>query len=160
MCIIFAGTDISPQRLDFGLLNFEYVVNQPHQKNDKLSSSQAEKMANLLPISPVNESCLHVQGSPKECFPGLVNFVTAVAYHFCLNLPRAFSQPGKHSFGDPCTMSNAHLGKKKLPRISAGRYEKINTQVYLACADPILIYWINYSALMEYGCNSCTVCTC
>ena len=44
-----------------------------------------------------------VQGSPKECFPGLVNFVTAVAYHFCLNLPRAFSQPGKHSFGDPCT---------------------------------------------------------
>ena len=46
---------------------------------------------------------LYTQGSPKECFPGLVNFVTAVAYHFCLNLPRAFSQPGKHSFGDPCT---------------------------------------------------------
>ena len=43
-----------------------------------------------------------LQGSPKECFPGLVNFVTAVAYHFCLNLPIAFSQPGKHSFGDPC----------------------------------------------------------
>ena len=35
--------------------------------------------------------------------PGLVNFVTAVAYHFCLNLPRAFLQPGKNSFGDPCT---------------------------------------------------------
>ena len=32
----------------------------------------------------------------------LVNFVTAVAYHFCLNLPRTYSQPGKHSFGDPC----------------------------------------------------------
>ena len=44
-----------------------------------------------------------VQGSPKECFPGLVNFVTAV-YHFYLNLPRTFSQPGKHSFGDPCNM--------------------------------------------------------
>ena len=42
------------------------------------------------------------QGAPKECFPGLVNFVSAVAYHLCLNLPRAFSQPGKHSFGDPC----------------------------------------------------------
>ena len=25
-------------------------------------------------------------------------FVTAVAYDFGLNLPRAFSQPGKHSF--------------------------------------------------------------
>ena len=48
---------------------------------------------------------LYIQGSPKECFPGLVNFVTAVAYHFCLNLPRAFSQPGKHSFGDPCILN-------------------------------------------------------
>ena len=47
---------------------------------------------------------LYIQGSPKECFPGLVNFVTAVAYHFCLNLSRAFSQPGQHSFGDPCTV--------------------------------------------------------
>ena len=35
-----------------------------------------------------------LQGSPKECFPGLVNFVTAVAYHFCLNLPENFLQPG------------------------------------------------------------------
>ena len=41
-------------------------------------------------------------GSPNECFPGLVNFVPAVAYHFCLNMPRAVSQPGKHSFGNPC----------------------------------------------------------
>ena len=29
-----------------------------------------------------------------EAFPGLVNFVPAVAYHFCLNLQAAFSQPG------------------------------------------------------------------
>ena len=26
--------------------------------------------------------------------PGLVNFITAIAYHFCLNLPAAFAQPG------------------------------------------------------------------
>ena len=32
----------------------------------------------------------------------MVNFVTAVAYHFCLISPAAFSQPGKHSFDDPC----------------------------------------------------------
>ena len=44
-----------------------------------------------------------VQGAPKEGLPGLVKVVTAVAYHSCLNLPRAFSQPGKHSFGDPCS---------------------------------------------------------
>ena len=49
-------------------------------------------------------SQIHVQGSPKECFLGLVNFVTAVAYHFCLKLPRAFLQPGKHSYGDSCSI--------------------------------------------------------
>ena len=47
-----------------------------------------------------------VQGSPKESFPGLENFVTAVAYHLCLNLPATFSQPGNDSFGDPCTLCN------------------------------------------------------
>ena len=44
------------------------------------------------------ETMREVQGSPKVCFPGLVYFVTAVAYHFCLNFPRAFTQSGKTSF--------------------------------------------------------------
>ena len=48
----------------------------------------------------------YIQGSPKECFPGLVNLVTAAAYHFCLNLPRAFSQLGKYSFEDPCKIDS------------------------------------------------------
>ena len=34
------------------------------------------------------------QGISIRPFPGLVNFVPAVAYLFCLNLPAAFSQPG------------------------------------------------------------------
>ena len=34
-----------------------------------------------------------------------MNFVTAVDYPFCLNLPRAFSQPGKFVIGDPCTFN-------------------------------------------------------
>ena len=38
-------------------------------------------------------SCNHAQ-SPKKVFVrGLVHFVPAVAYLFCLNLPAAFSQP-------------------------------------------------------------------
>ena len=45
-----------------------------------------------------------LQGSAKERFQGLVNFVTAFAYHFCLNLPIASSQPGKHSYVDPCSL--------------------------------------------------------
>ena len=43
----------------------------------------------------------YVQGSAKRPFPGLVNFVPAVAYHFCLNLPAAFSQPGNGLLADP-----------------------------------------------------------
>ena len=45
-------------------------------------------------------------GVAKKCFPGLVNFVIAVAFHFCLNLPATFSQPGKHSFGTPVESRN------------------------------------------------------
>ena len=37
-------------------------------------------------------------------FPGLVNFAPAVAYHFCLNLPAAFSQPG-NSLGTKSVLS-------------------------------------------------------
>ena len=34
--------------------------------------------------------------------PGFVNFITAVAYHFCLNLPVAFTQPGPHLLAESC----------------------------------------------------------
>ena len=44
----------------------------------------------------------YLQGSANPQTPGLLNFVTAVAYHFCLNLPRAFSQPGARGLADPC----------------------------------------------------------
>ena len=37
---------------------------------------------------------LYVQGSTNRRALGLVNFVLALAYHFCLNLPAAFTQPG------------------------------------------------------------------
>ena len=35
-----------------------------------------------------------IQGSTNRRALGLVNFVLALAYHFCLNLPAAFTQPG------------------------------------------------------------------
>ena len=41
--------------------------------------------------------------SPKKVFVrGLVNFVPAVAYLFCLNLPAAFSQPRTKTFFGLC----------------------------------------------------------
>ena len=45
----------------------------------------------------------NVQRSPLFCAPGLVKFVPAVAYHFCLALPAAFTQPGAHLLAKPCT---------------------------------------------------------
>ena len=42
-----------------------------------------------------------VQSTSKRLFPDLVNF--ALAYHFCLNLPAAFSQPGNGILVGLCT---------------------------------------------------------
>ena len=47
--------------------------------------------------------CVEIQGSAKRLRPGLVNFVTAVAYHLCLVLPAGFTQPGQSLLADPCT---------------------------------------------------------
>ena len=32
----------------------------------------------------------------------MVNFVLVVAYHFCLSLTAAFTQPGDHLLAEPC----------------------------------------------------------
>ena len=44
-----------------------------------------------------------IQGSTNRRAPGLVNFVPALAYHFCLNLSAAFTQPGARLLVEPCT---------------------------------------------------------
>ena len=45
---------------------------------------------------------LDVQGWAQFPLPGWVNFVPAVAYHFCLNLPAPFTRPGNSNFAQPC----------------------------------------------------------
>ena len=44
-----------------------------------------------------------VQRSAEVGAPGLVNFITAVAYHFCLSLAAAFTQPGASTSAVLCT---------------------------------------------------------
>ena len=46
---------------------------------------------------------LHTQGWAYLPFPGLVNFVPAVAYHFCLILSEKFSQPGNGILAQTCS---------------------------------------------------------
>ena len=41
-------------------------------------------------------------GATKKLRPGLVNFVIALDYHFCLNLPAAFTKPGRSPIVVPC----------------------------------------------------------
>ena len=44
-----------------------------------------------------------IKGSINRRAPGIVNFVLALAYHFCLNLPAAFTQPGARLLVEHCT---------------------------------------------------------
>ena len=55
--------------------------------NTYLKGENGDTMMQLPP------STIHLQGSDKRWSPRLVNFVTALAYHFCLALPAAFVQP-------------------------------------------------------------------
>ena len=41
-----------------------------------------------------------LQSTAKRWAPGFVNFVVAVAYHFCLALPVAFTQPSARLLAD------------------------------------------------------------
>ena len=40
----------------------------------------------------------------KRLWQGLVNFVPAIAYHVCLSLPAAFTQPGQSLLAELCTL--------------------------------------------------------
>ena len=53
---------------------------------------------------------LEIQGWTIRPSPGLVNFVPAVAYHFCLNLPAAFLQPGNGLLEGLCRDWKSTLG--------------------------------------------------
>ena len=66
-----------------------------HWKPVSWSIPQVAKMQNILTGFLV----LHIE-VPRS--PGLVNFVSAVAYHFCQALPAAFTQPGDHLLDEPC----------------------------------------------------------
>ena len=58
-----------------------------------------------IPITPLKlnlqrEYRDRLKGGPR--YPGLVISVAAVAYHICLALPAAFTQPGANLLAEPC----------------------------------------------------------
>ena len=57
------------------------------------------------PPAPPIILLLLLQGSAERWFPGLVNFVPAVAYHSCLAVLAAFTQPGARLLAWPCKIA-------------------------------------------------------
>ena len=58
-----------------------------------------KEMDNAVRVRPAKGTL--IQGPAKRLSPGLVNFVPALAYHFCLALPATFTQPGDHFLAKP-----------------------------------------------------------
>ena len=54
-------------------------------------------------LSPLHLA--HLQRSAKRLWPSIVNFVPAVAKHFCLSLPAALTQPGRSLLAVPCILN-------------------------------------------------------
>ena len=50
--------------------------------------------------------CLIAWSSDQKLWPGLVNFVCAVAYHY-LALPAVFMQPGSRLLSEPCNITGS-----------------------------------------------------
>ena len=46
----------------------------------------------------------------QTAVPRFGEFVTAVAYHFCLALPAAFTQPGTHLLAKFCSCQLKYMG--------------------------------------------------
>ena len=75
----------------FGKLN-DFLIWPPWTIAARLRSCQ----------NMADEISIHVQRSGKVDALRLVNFVPAVAYHHCLNLPAAFTQSGALTFANLC----------------------------------------------------------
>ena len=50
----------------------------------------------------------------------MVKFVSAVAYHSCLSLPAAFTQPGRSLLAEPCSITTCQL-----QGLSTAQYRKV-----------------------------------
>ena len=71
----------------------------------------------------------------------MVNFVAVVAYHFCLALPAAVTQPGVHLIAEPCTIAIVtHAAQSVAIRISSfGSLRTIVKAIATNAANAIMI---------------------
>ena len=74
-----------------------------HPIGDSPNPSPTRRLCMSEP-SCFTSSILQVQAQAKRWSPGLVHFVAAVAYHYCLALPAAFTQPRARLLAEPCIL--------------------------------------------------------
>ena len=76
------------------------MTKDERDKQDLLErqDSHSERVINCT----VSISISLLQSSAKVGAPGLVKFFPAVAHHFCLKLPAAFTQPEASTLADLC----------------------------------------------------------
>ena len=72
------------------------------------------------------DRCMNIQGSTNRRALGLVNFVPALAYHFCLNLPAAFTQPGARILVEPCTSVLVPLDNRSIRLVKVSLFQRSN----------------------------------
>ena len=83
-------------------MNPTHAYTQPVACELKSSRRAPCQMVNDTTVLPSSQKWF-VQGSTNRRATGLVNFVPALAYHFCLNLLAAFTKPGAHLLVESCT---------------------------------------------------------
>ena len=79
-----------------------------HTTSTSTCLGHSHNLGSTLLATPASELLLvlyiqNVQGYTKRWSQGLVNFVSALAYHFYLALPAEFTQPGNHLLAELCT---------------------------------------------------------
>ena len=85
-----------------------------HNTSTSTCLGHSHNLGSTLLATPASELLLvlyiqNVQGYTKRWSQGLVNFVSALAYHFCLALSAAFTQPGNHLLAKPCNQYSLPL---------------------------------------------------
>ena len=107
--------------------------------------------------------CKKVQGSTIRRTPGLVNFVPALAYHFCLNLPATFTQPRARLLVEPCTARPSEFGSVSIFVSDAARHVTVrsDSETYtFRCATEVkskkLFFLLHRSSLMKFYYKSLT----
>ena len=91
------------------------------ESHDCITRSRARVRVVIRPLRQQQQRRQNIQISARRRSPGLVKFVPAVAQHFSLALPAAFTQPGAPPFSRALYVAYVSCGRgRSCERASAG----------------------------------------